>query len=376
MSHVDDGKLHTYLDGECSERERQQIEEHLSACMVCRERLVEAKTSSQRASNILAELETGPVHAPSWHEIEQRAAARKEATPQRVWLRPGLAWAAVIALAFGVGWISNSYWSRIPDQLGGATLRGEAPATDVAQDDSRQLEQEVKAAEGDAPSEGLGEPEIAAPPSEPVLAGGDGPQEQETPDAHRGDRLVAAPPGDQATRPPGEALQLEAERRVAKLEEGAAETGQRARGVPRDADDMPLQPAAFRAAAEADALAPDRFVDLRPDEAAVWIDAELRTIPDLRLERVEVGPGSAVAGGLAGLPAVKLTYSDAAGHEIIFIQQRLTGIDLASDDSEPTLIVEPTGLRTYRWHDDRGYRLLLIGEIGSDSLRALAARVR
>ena len=106
------------------------------------------------------------------------------------------------------------------------------------------------------------------------------------------------------------------------------------------------------------------------------MDAELRTIPELRLERVEVGPGSAVAGGLAGLPAVKLTYSDAAGHEIILIQQRLTGMAHTGADSESTLVVEPTGIRTYRWHDDRGYRLLLIGEIGSDSLRALADRVR
>jgi len=363
MSHVDDGKLHTYLDGECSEGEHQQIEEHLSACVVCRERLDEARTSSQRASNILDELEAGPVHAPSWHEIEQRAAARKQVTPQRVWLRPSLAWAAVIALAFGVGWISNSYWSRAPDQLGGAALRGEAPAIDVALDDSRQVSQEAKEGGDAAPTEGLNEPETLARQSEPP---------------------VAAPPRDQATQPSSEALQVEAERRVAKLEEGAAETGQRARGVPladqdsperENVDDMLVQPAAFRAA-EADELAPDRFVDLRPDEAAVWMDAELRTIPELRLERVEVGPGSAVAGGLAGLPAVRLTYSDAAGHEITLIQQRLTGMDYAGADSEPTLVVEPTGIRTYRWHDDRGYRLLLIGEIGSDSLRALAERVR
>jgi hypothetical protein len=47
-----------------------------------------------------------------------------------------------------------------------------------------------------------------------------------------------------------------------------------------------------------------------------------------------------------------------------------------TEDSDPTLIVDPAGLNAYRWHDDRGYRLMLLGEVSGDSLRALADRVR
>jgi hypothetical protein len=71
-----------------------------------------------------------------------------------------------------------------------------------------------------------------------------------------------------------------------------------------------------------------------------------------------------------------LSYEDAAGHPIILIQQRIGDASPETGLSQPVLTVDPSGLAAYRWIDDRGYQLILVGRISSDSLRALAERVR
>ena len=125
---------------------------------------------------------------------------------------------------------------------------------------------------------------------------------------------------------------------------------------------------------EPDEAGPNFFA-VQPEHAAVWLNGQLRTLPDLQLERVEVGPGSAVPGALPGLPAVRLVYEDAAGHTVTLIQQRV--VDSPADaEALPVLSVDPSGAAAYRWVDARGYHLILAGNVGSDSLRALAERVR
>ncbi len=42
MSHIDEGLLHEYIDGQGSESERVEIERHLSTCKDCLARLHEA----------------------------------------------------------------------------------------------------------------------------------------------------------------------------------------------------------------------------------------------------------------------------------------------------------------------------------------------
>ena len=371
MSHIDDGKLHTYLDGECSERERQQIEGHLSGCEVCRERLEEARASSRRTSDLLAELELAPVHAPTWQEIEQRAAARQQSGPRKAWARSSLAWAAVMALAFGVGWLSNSHMSRAPDSFSTAALQEEAPASDLARQKSEPPQNEAtQAAEGreasdrsDAFAEDAlrsGEEQLAsrkraepAPAERPVetAAGRREDAEGIAAEVQSDRRIAAAPRRDQQAEPMDELKAAEAER-------GAL-----------------AQPSALRVA-EFDEASPGQFVNVSADDAAVWMGAELRTLPELQLVSTEVGPGSAIADGLSGLPAIKLTYLDAAGHVIVLVQQRTSEVELLGEDSDPTLVIDPTGLNAYRWHDGHGYRLILLGEVSGDSLRALADRVR
>ena len=89
MSHLDDGMLHAYLDGELSAVERARVEAHLAECDPCRERLAEERSLIERADRLLS-LAAPPVPA----------ALRR----RRRWWVPS-AWAASIAMAFIGGWL-------------------------------------------------------------------------------------------------------------------------------------------------------------------------------------------------------------------------------------------------------------------------------
>jgi hypothetical protein len=283
-----------------------------------------------------------------------------------------------MALAFGVGWLSNSYMSRAPDSFGTAALQEESPASDLARRKGEAPEP-VQTAEGRAAgeeSEALGEGALRTeeeqlasrqraepiPAESPVTVATGGREDAEE------DRPAAAPRRDQQAEPVDELKAAEAERGVETFADQEAPEID-------DARDALAQPSAFRLA-EFDEASPGQFVNVSPDDAAAWMGAELRTLPELQLVSTEVGPGIAIAGGLTGLPAIKLTYLDAAGHVIVLVQQRTSEVVLLGEDTDPALIVDPTGLNAYRWHDDLGYRLILLGEVSGDSLRALAERVR
>ena len=98
MSHVDDGTLHAYLDGELSPAEVQGVEAHLAQCPACRGRLDEERALITRAGELLA------LAAPPDRELPPfRAGDVKPST--RLWwkVRLPLAWAATVAIALGIG---------------------------------------------------------------------------------------------------------------------------------------------------------------------------------------------------------------------------------------------------------------------------------
>src|SRR5436190_6695451 len=98
MSHVDDGTLHAYLDGELSPAEVQGVEAHLAQCPACRGRLDEGRAPITRAGELLA------LAAPPDRELPPfRAGDLKP--PTRLWwkVRLPLAWAATLVLALGIG---------------------------------------------------------------------------------------------------------------------------------------------------------------------------------------------------------------------------------------------------------------------------------
>src|SRR5438876_175193 len=113
ISHVDDGQLHAYLDGELPQAELWRLEAHLGECPACRGRLEEQRALIARASELLA-LATPPARdAPPF-----RPAVAQPPPPVRWPARQPLAWAATVVLALAAGWY----------------LRGESPSAPVRPD--------------------------------------------------------------------------------------------------------------------------------------------------------------------------------------------------------------------------------------------------
>jgi hypothetical protein len=98
MSHVDEGTLHAYLDGELAPAETQGVEAHLAQCPGCRGRLDEERALIARAHELLASAAPPDRAMPPF-----RAGDLKP--PTRLWwqVRLPLAWAATVVLALGVG---------------------------------------------------------------------------------------------------------------------------------------------------------------------------------------------------------------------------------------------------------------------------------
>ena len=96
MSHVDDGTLHAYLDGELSPVERARVDAHVADCPPCRERLAEERSLIERADALLALATPQERPAPPLHQLR---------APRPRWrFQLPLAWAATITLAFIAGW--------------------------------------------------------------------------------------------------------------------------------------------------------------------------------------------------------------------------------------------------------------------------------
>ncbi len=404
MSHVDEGTLHAYADGELLARQHAEVEAHLSVCAECRARLAEARVATGRAAQLLAQLEPGPVRAPSWRELEERASARGREAPRRSWIKPSLAMAATIVIAFGVGWFSRASWVEVaarPD----LTSRGvatQAPAVDrvepLREAESPAADEALNRGAGaDQPGpEGVSDPSAVA-----QRQPGQAPGEAEAAESQVAGRAAvgkaarteeadvsvvpttfeesrAAEPAAAPTEPPADLRQrrqLEADRARRDEAQPRAALAERA---PVEVEEFRV-PAVqgFRAQTLADQVERQKFAfSVQLEDAAVWLGADVRTLPDLQLVAAEVAPGSTIDGAVPVLPAVRLTYRDATGQSIILDQQWLGGrAGGGAEAGLPSLLVDPSGQRAYRWNDERGYRLILRGTISGDSLRALAGRL-
>ncbi len=98
MSHVDEGTLHAYLDGELPPAEARGVEAHVAECAGCRDRLEEERALIARADELLG-LAAPPDRAtPPFRAGDLKPSAR-------LWsqVRLPLAWAATVMLALGIG---------------------------------------------------------------------------------------------------------------------------------------------------------------------------------------------------------------------------------------------------------------------------------
>ncbi|HVH68501.1 MAG TPA: zf-HC2 domain-containing protein [Gemmatimonadales bacterium] len=98
MSHVDEGLLHAYIDGELSAAETQGVAAHLAQCPACRGRLEEARALIARADELLAMAASPDRAAPPFRAGDVKP-------PARLWWKVPLplTWAATVALALGIG---------------------------------------------------------------------------------------------------------------------------------------------------------------------------------------------------------------------------------------------------------------------------------
>ena len=134
MSHVDEGTLHAYLDGELPPNERRDLEAHLAQCAACKERLAEERALFERASALLGSARPVERPAPPFERLRH--------TPRRSpWhIRMPLAWAASILLALGLG-----YYLREPGtdhEVSGLLSQHAAP---VAEEGKTQTQEPVNA---------------------------------------------------------------------------------------------------------------------------------------------------------------------------------------------------------------------------------------
>ncbi|MEO6470431.1 MAG: zf-HC2 domain-containing protein, partial [Aeromicrobium sp.] len=99
MSHLEEGVLHAMLDGEIGSAELKEIKAHLTACEGCAGRLEEARRFRDEAFVMITALDEQPA-AASATDRGPRLRGRKRLP---AWA-PGLAWAATIFAAIGLGW--------------------------------------------------------------------------------------------------------------------------------------------------------------------------------------------------------------------------------------------------------------------------------
>jgi hypothetical protein len=98
MSHVDEGTLHAYLDGELPSAERTALEAHLADCSTCRANLTEERALRERATAVLGSARPAVRPAPPLEQL------RREPKRSRWGVRRSFAWAASIAVALGLGY--------------------------------------------------------------------------------------------------------------------------------------------------------------------------------------------------------------------------------------------------------------------------------
>lgn len=133
MSHVDEGTLHAYLDGELPPAERAGLEAHLEQCMACQAVLTEERALLERASALLGSTRPTERPAPPFQEVRR--------APRRPWYaRTAFAWAASVILALGVGYYLSDAARPQPYMAQSERVALTAtPASESAKTEQRQM---------------------------------------------------------------------------------------------------------------------------------------------------------------------------------------------------------------------------------------------
>lgn len=401
MSHLDEGQLHSLLDGELNEAERRAAEAHLAACAECRHDYEEAKALLAETDDLIDAVELPRREQPAGDITGQ---APRPIGPRFRWRT--VAWAASLVLAVGLGWFARS-GPLVPRQgetdskVAAEPAAAPAPPPAPAQLTVPAAPAAEKAASAlprrrldQAPTAGA-EAETAPPRLEESLVARD---------AAAGARPAAAPtapaPIDRAARPEVGALANAAPapgRQGAPIPQAKylADSGRIAPPLEAAEVDVtvpgaPLGKAEERKGYKDAALLQSRtaggFQVTAMESAVRILGGSIRLVDGLTPTRVLVGPGAQLPGADGRLEVVRVVYMDPPGRELWLDQQRPEEPSREVERAEPSattllpgdtlLTPGPAGTRSLKWVHQSGFRLALTGFLPADSLRALARRVQ
>ena len=335
MWHPEDGVLHALLDGELTGDARLKVEAHLRSCAECDARFREAKALAVEADSLVNAIDVPPARAPGSSRLPGRRRLRFAT----------LAWAATLVLAAGLG-----YWGQ-------DTIR-RAPPTELREGD-RPAARPAARAESIPATPPISK---AAPPADETVI----------------DRVTSGedrPRGKEETLTP-------AEPESPPAKEGR-QAENRARFAEPPAEAQPTAPAVGGVAAAAertreDEAAPLGWRTVTMEQAVQVLGGAVRLVDGLTPERFDVGPGTLVPGGDPTREVVRVVY---AGGGIVLDQQRSD--DSAAlrraaryEDAAARALSAQSTTRELEWRLKDGFRYVVTGTVGADSLEALTDRVR
>jgi hypothetical protein len=341
MSHPDEGTIQMLLDGELGPDERARIEAHALSCASCAARIDEARAFMQEADRLVDVLAV-----PARMEETTRMRRRRPA------LR-SLAWAASIVLAVGLGYFARGGAPTRPDEAADVGRSAQVTPTLNGQTiDSQQIT---------APA-----PEAPAPVPSTRRAEATATTGRSAADEHQRGVVESKIPPSAAPSPPAAAgAALEREDRASRDAATPAANAEQAKTT----GNVPAEAAA--AGGRDEPVTGWRVVAL--EEAVRILDGQVRLIDGLSPERVETGPGTAVAGADPTAAVVRVVY---ASGTIVLDEQREGKAEsdgrLAAARAPQRALAAPSA----GWRQAGSIRFAVTGSVSADSLRALADRVR
>lgn len=320
MFHLTDRLLAKLIDGSASPAELQRIRRHVGECRACTHRFEEWRDNFTEIDEHFPELAIEP---------EQLATE----TPGGLVVLPGSASPRRIAPdPTTMLWIGAVLMALLVVYAADRSRRVSAGRSVAAMQDTR---------------------EPRRPQSAPPDAAGDS--------ASRPDTAPAA-------TPPGVAA-------------GAAPVPARKNDAPTTATPRPAVPSI---GGRANPAVSPRFQTVGLPEASRRVGGPVRSLTGMTVDRIEVGPGSAVPGARPGLEVIRMIYSTPDGGRLLLDQQRIPpdsdGLrrinDLTLESGGTAYGTGPNGVRVASWLDADGYRISLAARASLDSLKKLVALVR
>jgi len=339
MSHPDEGTIQMLLDGELGPDERARVEAHARSCPACAAGIKEARAFMAEADRLVSMLAV-PARVETPTTVRGRAPALR-----------ALAWAASIVLAVGLG-----YYGR------GATAP--QPAERLASDRQAQASPAVSG-QAVAPKENTNVPS-AASVTTPPRRGAEVPPSAEKPELDARTSRAAEAKQAVAAAPPPAAPNAAMEREDRASRDAAAPAANAV--AAKTAAEPPSELAA--AGGRAEPVSGWRVIAL--EEAVRILGGQIRLIDGLSPERVETGPGTAVAGADPAAPVVRVVYTSGA----IILDEQREGKAQSAGRLEAARAPEQAAVPTVGWRQAGSIRFAVTGSVSPDSLTALAGRVR